>query len=120
MRNHLDGRLGLEARDQRVPKESRMRRWRWITAAALCVALAMPAPAQVSPPSSPSPPGQPPAAPGAKSFSQAELEQLLAPVALYPDSLLAQVLMASTYPLDIVMAERWVKANPSLKDQALQ
>jgi uncharacterized protein DUF3300 len=98
-----------------------MRRWRWITAAALCVALAMPAPAQVSPPSSPSPsPGQPQAAPGAKSFSQAELEQLLAPVALYPDSLLAQVLMASTYPLDIVMAERWVKANPSLKDQALQ
>ena len=48
-----------------------------------------------------------------KSFSQEELDQLLAPIALYPDALLAQVLMASTYPLEIVSAERWVKANPS-------
>ena len=44
---------------------------------------------------------------------------MVAPVALYPDSLLAQVLMASTYPLEIVSAARWVKANPKLKDQAL-
>src|SRR5687768_16473632 len=35
-----------------------------------------------------------------------EIEQLVAPVALYPDSLLAQVLMASTYPLEVVQAER--------------
>jgi hypothetical protein len=55
-----------------------------------------------------------------KTFSQQELDQLLAPIALYPDSLLAQILMASTYPLDIVVADRWVKANPSLKDKALQ
>jgi hypothetical protein len=48
-----------------------------------------------------------------------ELEQVAAPVALYPDSLLAQVLMASTYPLEIVQADRWVKANPSLKGDAL-
>src|SRR5499425_1306647 len=65
----------------------------------------------------------PPPAPAAtgsdKSFSQGELDQLVAPVALYPDALLAQVLMASTYPLDIVEADRWVKANPSLKGQAL-
>ncbi|MGE5171070.1 MAG: DUF3300 domain-containing protein [Rudaea sp.] len=60
------------------------------------------------------------AAPSAKTFSRQELEQLLAPIALYPDTLLAQVLMASTYPLDVVSAERWVKANPSLKDKALQ
>src|SRR3954454_14430355 len=47
-----------------------------------------------------------------------ELEQVVAPVALYPDSLLAQVLMASTYPLEVVQAERWVKQNPKLKDSA--
>jgi hypothetical protein len=57
---------------------------------------------------------------GEKTFSQEELEQLLAPIALYPDELFAQVLMASTYPLDIVSAERWVKANPNLKDKGLQ
>ena len=44
----------------------------------------------------------------AKRFSQEELDQILAPVALYPDSLLAQALMASTYPLEVVMADRWV------------
>jgi hypothetical protein len=53
-------------------------------------------------------------------FKPEELDQLVAPIALYPDSLLAQVLMASTYPLEIVSAERWVKANPKLKDQALE
>jgi Protein of unknown function (DUF3300) len=51
-------------------------------------------------------------------FRSEEIEQLVAPVALYPDSLLAQVLMASTYPLEIVAAARWVKVNPKLKDQA--
>ena len=60
------------------------------------------------------------AAQGEKTFSQQALDQLLAPIALYPDELLAQVLMASTYPLDIVTAERWVKANPSLKGKALE
>src|SRR5690242_6538425 len=48
-----------------------------------------------------------------------ELEQLLAPIALYPDSLLSQMLMASTYPLEIVQADRWVKANKDLKGDAL-
>jgi hypothetical protein len=47
-------------------------------------------------------------------ISQQELDQILAPVALYPDSLLAQVLMASTYPLEVVMADRWVKQNKDL------
>jgi hypothetical protein len=57
---------------------------------------------------------------GQKTFSQEELEQLVAPIALYPDSLLVQTLMASTYPLEIVSAERCVKANPNLKDKALE
>jgi len=54
------------------------------------------------------------------TFSKEELEQLVAPIALYPDELFAQVLMASTYPLQIVQAERWVKANAGLKDKALE
>ena len=63
-----------------------------------------------------------PAAPaeGGKTFSQQDLDTILAPIALYPDSLLAQILMASTYPLEIVEAARWSKANPKVKDQALQ
>ena len=50
-------------------------------------------------------------------FRQAELDQMLAPVALYSDSLLSHVLMASTYPLEVVQASRWSRANPNLKGQ---
>ncbi len=53
------------------------------------------------------------------AFKQEELDQLLAPVALYPDSLLAQVLMASTYPLELVQADRWAKQNKDLKGDPL-
>src|SRR5262245_26253832 len=53
-------------------------------------------------------------------FKPEELDAIVAPVARYPYALLAQVLMGSTYPLEIVEAARWVKANPGLKDQALQ
>ena len=49
-----------------------------------------------------------------EAATQAELDQLLAPIALYPDSLLSQILMASTYPLEVVEAARWSKANPGL------
>ena len=49
-----------------------------------------------------------------------EIEQLVAPIALHPDALLSQILMASTYPLEVVTADRWVKANPKLKDAALE
>lgn len=52
-------------------------------------------------------------------FSQEELDQLLAPISLYPDSLLAQVLMAATYPLEVVEADRWVRNNKSLKGDQL-
>ncbi len=54
-------------------------------------------------------------------FTQQELDQMLAPLALYPDSLLSQILMASTYPLEIVEASRWVKAHQTLQgDQAVK
>jgi hypothetical protein len=54
-----------------------------------------------------------------KVFKQEELDQILAPVALYPDSLLTQVLMASTYPLEVVQADRWAKQNKDMKGDAL-
>ncbi len=55
------------------------------------------------------------------TFKDEELDQMLAPIALYPDSLLAQVLMASTYPADVAEAAAWSKAHPDDKgDAAIQ
>jgi hypothetical protein len=54
-------------------------------------------------------------------YTQADLDRLLAPVALYPDTLLSQVLMASTYPLEVVEAARWSRARPGLRgDEAVR
>ena len=53
-----------------------------------------------------------------KPFSPEELDQMLAPIALYDDALLSQVLMAASYPLEIVEAARWSQANPNLKGDA--
>ncbi|MEJ2658826.1 MAG: DUF3300 domain-containing protein, partial [Desulfobacterales bacterium] len=57
-------------------------------------------------------------------YSRKQLSQMLAPVALYPDDLLSQVLMASTYPLEVVEADRWIKKHPLLTganlDEALR
>src|SRR5262245_1853946 len=52
-------------------------------------------------------------------FKQEELEQLVAPIALHPDPLISQILMASTYPLEVAIADRWVKQNPNLKGDTL-
>ncbi|WP_198378881.1 DUF3300 domain-containing protein, partial [Neoroseomonas rubea] len=59
-------------------------------------------------------------APGQDRLSQAQLEQLLAPIALHPDTLLTQMLMAATYPLEIVQAKRWRDRNAGLSGQALE
>ncbi len=53
------------------------------------------------------------------AFSEAQLDQMLAPIALYPDALLAQVLMAATFPNQVAEAVGWLKANPDLKGDAL-
>jgi hypothetical protein len=53
-----------------------------------------------------------------RDYSQAELDSLLAPVALYPDALLSQVLMAATYPVEVLAAARWSRANPGLQGEA--
>src|SRR5580692_4757945 len=54
------------------------------------------------------------AAAAGESFSRDELEKLLAPIALYPDPLLAQMLPASAYPVQIVQAQRWLDKNKAL------
>src|SRR5262245_17180259 len=48
-----------------------------------------------------------------------QLDSLVAPIALYPDPLLAQVLAASTYPLEIIQLQQWLERNQGLKDKAL-
>ncbi len=65
------------------------------------------------------PGGTPSPAPDQPALKPAELDALVAPIALYPDPLLANVLMASTYPLEVVRAERWLNENKSLKEDAL-
>ena len=52
------------------------------------------------------------------SYTRAEIDQMLAPIALYPDTVLSHILIAATYPLEVVQAERWVKANPGLQGEA--
>src|SRR4051812_49310366 len=61
----------------------------------------------------------PTSAPTTTTFKPEELEQVLAGIALFPDSLVSQVLMASTYPVEVVQAERWAKENKALKGDAL-
>jgi hypothetical protein len=55
-----------------------------------------------------------------QQLSEGQIEQLVAPIALYPDPLLTQVLMASTYPLEVIEAARWSQDNSMVKGQALQ
>lgn len=86
---------------------------------ALMLALS-PSLAQSQQPASPAPAAAGAATLASPTFSQQELDQLLAPIALYPDALLAQILMASTYPLEVVQAARWVKSNPKLTGGALE
>src|SRR3954470_15357183 len=68
-------------------------------------------------------PAQEPAAPAteeaAPTLPPDQLDSLVAPIALYPDPLVAQVLAASTYPLEVVQLGQWMAKNPTLKDKAL-
>ena len=70
------------------------------------------------PSTSAEPAGQ--AAPAAELLNPEQLEALVAPIALYPDELLANVLAASTYPLEVVQGDRWLKSGKSLKGNALK
>jgi hypothetical protein len=59
------------------------------------------------------------AEPAAEKLPQEQLDALVAPIALYPDPLLAQTLVASTYPLEIIQLQQWMAKNPDLKDKKL-
>jgi hypothetical protein len=97
----------------------------WYRSLALCVAVCFgisssgglplrPAVAQVPPPRAVAPVA---AQAGESRLTQPQLEQLLAPVALYPDSLLAEMMMAATYPLEVVQAQRWLGRGGNAKLQ---
>lgn len=77
--------------------------WIWITMAALaCLVMGTAVSAQ-----------------DGQSYSTAQIEQFVAPVALYPDALLAQIFMASTYPYEVVEASQWTRQNPNLQGNYL-
>jgi hypothetical protein len=84
-------------------------------------APAAPAPQATAAPQPQVSPAPQPAAPTPASFTREQLDTALAPVALYPDSLLAQLLMAATYPDQVLEAAQWSKANPKMKgDEAVK
>lgn len=95
----------------------------WTAALIGAVLLAMAAPvsfAQEAKPAAQTPATS--AAPVTKKtppFKEEELASLLAPVALYPDSVVTLILIASTYPLEVIEANRWVQQNSKLKGDAL-
>lgn len=83
-------------------------RWSRMAVLAACVCMLMVSMIRLTP------------ARAADLLSPPQMEQLVAPVALYPDSLLSQVLMASTYPLEVVEAQRWRAAQPrNMSDQQI-
>jgi hypothetical protein len=84
--------------------------------AAVIVALSL-----AAPPLTYAQTAEPTVQPGATTFNAEHLDALLAPVALYPDALLVQVLMASTFPLQVVEASRWLEepGNKDLQGDAL-
>jgi hypothetical protein len=94
---------------------------RWLLWGAFGAAfVSLPAGPVVAQAPAPSPGATPPAAAPAaqKLYKTEELDQMLAPIALYPDALLSQMLMAATYPLEVVEAGRWSKANKNVKGDA--
>ena len=89
--------------------------------AVLCVALIAPGGSWGAPqaPAAQAPKTEAPKADAPKVRTPDEMDSLVAPIALYPDPLLAQILAASTYPLEIVQANRWLKENAKLKGEEL-
>ncbi|EPD6702205.1 DUF3300 domain-containing protein [Cronobacter dublinensis] len=76
------------------------------------------APAQPPVTAQPAPAPAPQAAP---TFSAAQIDQWVAPIALYPDTLLSQILMAATYPMHVVQAAQWSQDHPTMQgDAAIQ
>jgi hypothetical protein len=114
------GRMGTIAREVRSPTSVRsilrMVASRTMALLGTVLMLAPGWPAHALQASSAPPPG---VASEAPALAPQQLEDLVAPIALYPDPFVAQILAAATYPLEVVEADRWVHANPSLKGTAL-
>src|SRR5262249_30440895 len=108
--------------DLRPKKEAGVMAWlsRLIMVALLGIVPSIVLAQAPAPAASPAPATAPAPAPDQPLLKAEELDQLLAPIALYPDPLLSQVLMASTYPLEVVQAERWVTVNKNLKGDELK
>jgi hypothetical protein len=85
---------------------------------AAAVAWGQTAPAPVPP--APTNVSAPATTPDPPPLKMEEIDALVAPVALYPDNLLAQVLIASTYPLEVAMAAQWLMSNPNLQGTQLE
>lgn len=105
-----------------LQKETKLQRW--IARFAVLALIPLVLLAQQPPPSDQAPPPPPlpeqgPAAGTQPLLSAQQLDDLVAPVALYPDNLLSQILVASTYPLEVVEAQQWLQQNPNLQGQAL-
>src|ERR1700733_6213302 len=64
-------------------------------------------------------PASPQAPPQAAQQSPEQLQQLVAPIALYPDGLIAQILPAATFPAEVVEAEKWLQPHKDLTGEAL-
>jgi hypothetical protein len=87
---------------------------------ALAFSISQAALAQSPPPAPPLSAPQQQASPDqSQLLSAGQLDALVAPIALYPDALLSEILMASTYPLEVIEADRWVNANKNLTGDAL-
>ena len=89
-----------------------------LLASALLISAPIIAVAQTSEPGNSPPTVQ--SQPSDQLLKPEQLEALVAPIALYPDDLLANVLAASTYPLEVVQADRWLKERKNLKGDALK
>ncbi len=108
------------------PKEAgRMKLFRLAAAVSLPIVLAAALFGQ-EPPQAPNQVGQPADQPGdqgapppAPPLNPQQLQDLVAPIALYPDTLLSQILVASTYPIEVVEAQQWLQQNRNLKGQKL-
>ncbi len=87
-----------------------------LLAVALSILMPLAAEAQSAPPLQPQ---QQASTEQSQLLSAGQLDALVAPIALYPDALLSEIFMASTYPLEVVEADRWVNANKNLKGDAL-
>jgi hypothetical protein len=93
---------------------------RLLVALTIMTAASLPAAAQQPAPTQAPPPTPPPSQTDQTLLKPEQLEALVAPIALYPDALLANMLAAATYPLEVVEADRWFKENKNLKGDALK